>query len=118
MTYLDNGATSLHKPRGVEQSVRRALLTCANPGRGGYPAAMNAAKAVLDCRIRAAELFDCQPEQVAFTGNCTQGLNMAVNTLFKPGDRVAVSGFEHNAVVRPLHAIGVQLVAAGRRLFA
>ena len=117
MIYLDNGATSLHKPRAVAQSVHRALITCANPGRGGYPAAMDAAKVVLNCRIRAAELFDCQPEQVAFTGNCTQGLNVAIYTLFRPGDRVVVSGFEHNAVTRPLHALGAEVVVAGRRLF-
>ena len=32
--------------------------------------------------------------------NCTQGLNMAMRTLVKPGMKVAVSGFEHNAVTR------------------
>ena len=40
MIYLDNGATSFHKPPGVERAVARALQTCANPGRGGHPAAM------------------------------------------------------------------------------
>ena len=40
MTYLDNGATSFHKPPQVLQAVCRAMRTCANPGRGGYAAAM------------------------------------------------------------------------------
>lgn len=40
MIYLDNGATTLHKPQAVRAAVNRALLRCANPGRGGYPAAM------------------------------------------------------------------------------
>ena len=40
MIYLDNGATTLHKPQAVRAAVNRALLSCANPGRGGYPAAM------------------------------------------------------------------------------
>lgn len=117
MIYLDNGATSFHKPAGVADAVRRAMFTCANPGRGGYPQAMVAAKTVLGCRERAAALFDCQPEQVVFTSNCTHGLNIAIKTLVKPGDKVLVSGFEHNAVTRPLHVIGAQMIVAGRKLF-
>ena len=62
-------------------------------------------------------MFDCDPEQVVFTANCTQGLNMAIRTLIKPGDRVVVSGFEHNAVTRPLHLLGAEVVVAGRKLF-
>ncbi len=117
MTYLDSGATSFHKPPEVARAMQRALAVCANPGRGGYPAAMAAAKTVLHCRQRAGELFDCQPEQVVFTGNCTQGLNMAIRSLVKPGQRVVISGFEHNAVSRPLHALGAQVTVAGRNLF-
>ncbi len=117
MIYLDNGATSFHKPLGVADAMRRAIFTCANPGRGGYPVAMAAARTVLKCREQAAELFDCQPEQVVLTGNCTHGLNMAIKTLVKPGDEVVISGFEHNAVTRPLHAIGAKVTVAGRRLF-
>lgn len=117
MIYLDNGATSFRKPVGVADAMRRAMFTCANPGRGGYPAAMAAAGTVLRCRERAAELFDCQPEQVVFTSNCTHGLNIAIKTLVKPGDRVVISGFEHNAVTRPLHSLGADVVVAGRKLF-
>ena len=47
MTYLDNGATSFHKPETVYRAVRCALENCANPGRGGYTAAMAAAKTVV-----------------------------------------------------------------------
>ncbi len=117
MIYLDNGATSFHKPVGVADAMRRAMFTCANPGRGGHPAAMAAARTVLRCREQASNLFDCQPEQVVFTSNCTHGLNIAIQTLVKPGDPVVISGFEHNAVTRPLHAIGARVVVAGRKLF-
>ena len=117
MTYLDNGATSLRKPDTVYEAVRCALENCANPGRGGYRAAMTAARTVLRCRERAAELFDCKEEQVVFTANCTQGLNTAMRTLIRNGDKVAISGFEHNAVTRTLHGIGAKAVVAGRRLF-
>lgn len=117
MTYLDNGATSFHKPPAVYDAVRCALENCANPGRGGYRAAMSASKTVLRCRERAGALFDCAPEQVVFTSNCTHGLNIAIRSLVKPGSRVVISGFEHNAVTRPMHALGVKTVVAGRKLF-
>lgn len=117
MIYLDNGATSFHKPRPVIRAVEEAMALCANPGRGGYPAAAEAAKRVYQCREQAAALFDCRPEQVAFTSNCTHGLNIAIRSLVKPGDRVLVSGFEHNAVTRCLHGLGVEMIVAGRRLF-
>ena len=118
MIYLDNVATTLHKPQAVRAAVNRALLRCANPGRGGYPAAMEAAESVFRCRSLAGEMFDCPPERVVFTMNCTHGLNMAIRTLVRPGDRVVISGFEHNAVTRPLHALGARVTVAGRKLFS
>lgn len=117
MIYLDNGATSLHKPPQVKQAVLRAMERCANPGRGGYGAAMEAAETVFACRQTAATFFDCQPEQVVFTSNCTHGLNIAIRSLVKPGGRVLISGFEHNAVTRPLHLLNAQVMVAGQKLF-
>ena len=117
MIYLDNGATSFRKPAAVQRAVAEAMNRCANPGRGGYPAAMEAAQTVFRCREEAGKFFECDPEQVAFTSNCTHGLNIAIRTLVKPGSRVAVSGFEHNAVTRPLHGLGAEIIVAGRRLF-
>lgn len=117
MIYLDHGATSFPKPAVVHWAMMDAMDRCANPGRGGYPAAMKGAQVVFECRKRAAQLFDCDPEQVVFTSNCTQGLNMAIRTLFKPGDRVVISGFEHNAVTRCLHGLGCKILVAGRKLF-
>lgn len=117
MIYLDNGATSYRKPQCVYHGVLSAMQRCANPGRGGYAAANAAAAAVFHCRQTAAQMFDCQPEQVVFTSNCTHGLNIGIHSLVKPGSRVVISGFEHNAVTRPLHLLGAKLTVAGRRLF-
>lgn len=117
MIYLDYGATSFHKPPAVYRAAERAMRVCANPGRGGYGAAMEAARTVFDCRTAAADLFSCEPTQVVLTTSCTHGLNIAIRSLVKPGGRVVVSGFEHNAVTRPLHALGVDIRVAGRRLF-
>ena len=117
MIYLDYGATSFHKPPQVYRAVQQAFRTCANPGRGGYGAAMEAQNRIFHCRQEAARLFSCNPEQVIFTSNCTHGLNIAIRSIVKPGDSVVVSGFEHNAVTRPLHALGAQINVAGQKLF-
>ena len=117
MIYLDHGATSFPKPEPVIQAVRQAMAECANPGRGSHRAAELAAQRVFSCREAAAALFSCRPEQVVFTQNCTHGLNMAIRTLVRPGDRVVISGFEHNAVTRPLHTLGAEIRVAGRKLF-
>lgn len=117
MIYLDNGATSFRKPFQVSCAVMRAMERCSNPGRGGYPSAMMAAEEVFRCRETAADLFDCRPEQVVFTSNCTHGLNVAIRTIVKPGSHVVISGFEHNAVTRPLHGLGAKITVAGRKIF-
>ena len=117
MIYLDNGATTFPKPAPVQQAVMQALNQCANPGRGGYGAAMEAMKTVYDTRNRAASVFDCEPEQVVFTSNCTHGLNIAIRSLVKSGDQVVISGFEHNAVTRPLRGLEARIRVAGQRLF-
>ena len=112
MIYLDNGATSFRKPGAVYRAVQRAITTCANPGRGGYRAAMEAARQVYNCWVAAGELFHCAPEQVVLTTSCTHGLNIAIRSLVKPGSTVVISGFEHNAVTRPLHALGAEIIVA------
>ena len=106
MIYLDSAATTLQKPPEVARATAWAINHLASPGRGGHPAAMAAADTAFACRQAAAELFHfSDPERVVFTLNATHGLNIAIKTLVKPGSTVVVSGYEHNAVTRPLHAI-------------
>lgn len=118
MIYFDTAATSFRKPPSVALAVQKAMQTCASVGRGGHAPAMNAAQTVFGCRELAGELFECEAEQVAFTMNATHALNIAIRTLVPQGGRVVVSGFEHNAVTRPLHALQAELTVAGRQLFS
>lgn len=118
MIYFDSAATTLQKPMQVCEAAKTAMQTLSSPGRGGYAAAMHADEAVYDCRVLAAELFDARPEEIVFTMNATHALNLAIKTLVSPGDRVVISGFEHNAVIRPLCKLGAQTVIAGRTLFS
>ena len=117
MIYLDHGATSFPKPPEVIRAVGEAMERCANPGRGSHEAARAGAEVLYRCREAAGALFRISPENVVLTQNGTQGLNMAIRTLVRPGDRVVVSGFEHNAVTRPLCGLGARITVAGRRLF-
>ena len=106
MIYLDSAATTLQKPPAVARAAANAMSRMASPGRGGYPAAMAAADTIFTCRETAARLFHVpEPDQVVLTMNATHGLNLAIKTLVTPGDTVLISGYEHNAVTRPLAAI-------------
>ncbi len=106
MIYLDSAATTLQKPASVARASAWAIGHLASPGRGGHQPAMAAADTAFACREEAARLFHVpEPERVVFTFNATHGLNIAIHTLVKPGSRVVISGYEHNAVTRPLHAI-------------
>lgn len=106
MIYLDSAATTLQKPPAVAATTARAIRRMASPGRGGHLPAREAAQVAFACREAAADLFHvATPEQVVLTFNATHGLNIAIKSLVRPGSRVLISGYEHNAVTRPLHGI-------------
>lgn len=118
MIYFDSAATTFQKPPAVEAAVLDALHTMSSPGRGGYQAAVRAADTAFDCRSELAELYGLQnPEQVIFTTNATHALNIAIKTLIPPGGRAVISGYEHNAVTRPLAALGAEVSIAAAPLF-
>ena len=119
MIYLDSAATTLQKPPSVARATAHAIDHLASPGRGGHRPAMAAADTAFACREEAAALFHVTSvDQVVFTFNATHGLNIAIKTLVHPGDRVVISGYEHNAVTRPLHAIPeVEILVARSPLF-
>lgn len=102
MIYLDNAATTRSKPAAVHRAVMEALRNGSNAGRG--EASSYADEVLVDCRREAAELFGARAEQVAFTFNATHALNIAISTLAKSARRAVISGYEHNAVRRPLAA--------------
>ncbi len=119
MIYLDSAATTLQKPPSVPRAVARALASMTSPGRGSYGPAARASQTLLACREAAANLFRVdQPERVVLTFNATHGLNIAVRSLVRPGQTVVLSGYEHNAVTRPLAMIpGVRVKLVKAPLF-
>ena len=117
MIYFDAAATTLQKPPQVKKALLYAMDHYASPGRGGHRPAMLASDAVYACRQELAALFEAKPEDIVFTMNATHALNLAIRSLVSAGDEVVISGFEHNAVWRPLNQIGADVRIAGRRLF-
>jgi cysteine desulfurase family protein len=107
MIYMDNAATSFPKPESVYTAVNH-FNRClgGNPGRGSHQATLKAGSILLDAREALSRLFnikDC--EQIAFTANVTESLNIALKGFLHPGDHVISTSMEHNAVARPLYTL-------------
>ncbi len=118
MIYLDSAATSFIKPQAVEKAMLRAIRTMSSPGRGAYHQALAASDKVYECRELIAKLFNFDDtERIVFTSNATHALNIAIRSLAEKGDKVVISGYEHNSVTRVLNNIGTNTVVADAPLF-
>lgn len=111
MIYLDNGATTLQKPECVKEALLEAMASMGNSGRGVHDASLYAGRIIYRARESLAELLGAAaPEQVVFTANATESLNLVLGGLFGPGDHVITTVCEHNSVLRPLYRLqGVEL---------
>ena len=106
MIYLDNAATTLHKPPQVMDAVVRAMTAMGNAARGAHGGALEASRAVYAARVKLAKLFGCpRPDHVVFTANSTEALNLAINGILRPGDHAVTTDCEHNSVLRPLYRL-------------
>ena len=104
MIYLDNAATSGFKPECVKAAINATLknLSC-NPGRSGHKLSINCLKLITKTRENIAKFFNCDnPDNVIFTKNCTEALNVAILGSYVKGSHVVTSINEHNSVLRPL----------------
>ena len=117
MIYLDNAATSFHRPPEVGEAVLWAMGHLGNDSRGTHGAALESGRVIYETRELLAELFGAAgPEQVAFTSNATEALNTAIKGILRPGDRAVTTVLEHNSVLRPLYEMekmGVELAVVG-----
>lgn len=109
MIYLDNAATTWPKPACVSDAIIDALKdNGGNPGRGGHRLALAAGELLFEVRDRTASFFGCDdPFRVSYTQNITMAINLVLNGFLHRGDHVLVSPMEHNAVMRPLTAMGI-----------
>lgn len=117
MIYMDNAATTLHKPDAVKAAVLAAFDTMGNAGRGASEPALDASRVIYGTREKLARFFNAESaSRIVFTANSTESLNIAIKGLFCPGDHVITTVLEHNSVLRPLYECrehGVELTILG-----
>ena len=83
--YLDNGATSYPKAPGVAESISNYILNVGtNVNRGAYSSSFKAENTVYETRELLCELFNFdKPENVIFTKNITESMNVLIKGLLK-----------------------------------
>ena len=113
MIYMDNAATTMHKPKEVIDAVVAAMSSMGNAGRGVNEASLSASRLIYDTREKLCRLFGAEHlRQIVFTANSTESLNIAIKGILNPGDHVIATMLEHNSVLRPLYEMekkGVRL---------
>lgn len=113
--YLDHAATSWPKPPEVMQAMQKAMEeAAANPGRGSHQMAVKASRILFEGRKILSQLFQVRNQNdIIFTYNTTEALNLAIKGLLQPEDRVVATMVEHNSVRRPLEylkrVMGIQV---------
>lgn len=110
LTYLDSGATSQRPERVWRVEEQFVLHTNAPVHRGAYSLAEEATDAYEAARDSIAAFVGAHPDELAFTKNATEALNLVAYTLgddragdlqVKAGDTVVVTELEHHANLVP-----------------
>ena len=106
MIYLDNAATTLHKPEQVIEAVADAMRSMGNSSRGTHSGSLAASRTIYATREKLARFFGCpRADHVVFTCNSTEALNIANSGTIGAGDHVITTDLEHNSVLRPLYRL-------------
>ncbi len=100
MIYFDNAATTRFKPKCVIKAFSSELSNSANGGRSGHKDAVNTALRISKVRETLSSLFSA--DEIIFTKNCTEALNLAIFSATAKGGHVVTTVNEHNSVLRPL----------------
>ena len=108
MIYLDNAATTMHKPQAVIDAVTQAMCSLGNAGRGARRVPRRGACHPRLSRQACALAGLPRADHVCFTPNSTTALNTVINGVVRPGDRVVTTVLEHNSVLRPLNRLAAE----------
>lgn len=113
---MDNAATTYPKPESVYAAVDHFnRYLGGNPGRGSNQQTLEAGSILVEAREALGRLFNIKnAEQIAFTSNITESINIGIKGLLKAGDHVITTSMEHNAVARPLFLLEKQGVEWSR----
>ena len=102
MAYFDNAATTFPKPESVISAVSECMRSYGgNPGRGGHYISRLCSEKIYECREELASLIgEENTQQIIFTKNATEAINLAIKGCVKKGDEIIISSMEHNSVLR------------------
>ncbi|MCX8174613.1 MAG: SufS family cysteine desulfurase [Candidatus Micrarchaeota archaeon] len=104
IAYLDNAATS-QKPLAVLEAMERYYRTCnANVHRGTHRLSEEATDAYEKARANIAGFINAQPEEIIFTKNATEALNLVASVVCrqaKEGQRILLTQMEHHSNIVP-----------------
>ncbi len=100
--YMDAASTT-PTPRPVVEAMCDYFYNYnANTGRGAYSLAVKATQKVVDAKLKVANFINVLPEEVVFTKNTTEAINIVANGLpFKKGDSIIVPNIEHHSNFLP-----------------
>lgn len=102
---LDNAATT-HRPQAVLDALQAFYLhSNANVHRANHRLGMAATAAYEGARSRVARFVGAEPEEVVFTRNATDAINLAargfVEAMVGEGDAIVVTALEHHSNLVP-----------------
>ncbi len=105
LTYLDSANTS-QKPRQVVAALSDHYLAHnANVARAMHVLGAEATDAFEQARSKVADFIGAAgPQEVVFTKNASEALNLAANSLgarLRPGDEIVISVMEHHSNIVP-----------------
>ncbi|KXA95759.1 hypothetical protein AKJ65_00870 [candidate division MSBL1 archaeon SCGC-AAA259E19] len=100
--YLDNAATTPTPEPVVEAMVEYYHEYSANIGRGLHRSARRATEAFESSREKIARTIGAKSEEIAYTKNATEALNLAARGLdLERGDKIIATIFEHHSNLIP-----------------
>ncbi len=100
--YLDAASTT-PTPRPVVEAISDYFYNYnANTGRGAYRLAARATQKLDETRDKIASFVNSNPNEIIFTKNTTEAINMVARSLeFRKGDNIVVSNVEHHSNLVP-----------------
>ena len=105
LVYFDSGATS-QKPEMVIEAMNKYYReTNANIHRGVYEMSIESTRLVDETRALVAEFIGGRTEEVIFTRNTTEGINLVAYSWgeenIKEGDAIVITKLEHHSNMIP-----------------
>jgi cysteine desulfurase/selenocysteine lyase len=104
IAYLDNAATTQKPVQVIEAMDGYYRNANANPHRGNYSLVEEATEAYEGARKKVAAFAGAKPEEIIFTRNATESLNLVANVTCqqaKPGSTVLLTQMEHHSNIVP-----------------